>query len=234
MLPTSKKKPISDIDKISMILYGPPKIGKSTFASRFENAFFIATEPGLNHLETFNILAYNWRGIEQIVYDLETEKNNFSPIVIDTIDNAWQFCVDEICIRNNVSNISEMPYGKGYKQAEQEFNGIIKRIVQLETGIIFISHQTYTTQTQADGEELKKFMPSIDERARRIIMPLVDIIAFASIEYTIDKDGKRQEKRILHTQPSPLWEAGDRTGKLSDMPLSQILYKEKLQGGKQS
>lgn len=232
-LPTSKQKPIHDIDKISMILYGQPKIGKSTFASRFENAFFIATEPGLNHLETYNLRANSWRDIENIVYDLETEGNTFSPIVIDTVDNMWEFCISEICNRNNVSNISEMPFGKGYKQAEAEFNGIIKRLVQLETGMIFISHQSYETNIQTDGSEIKKFMPSIDQRARKIVMPLVDVIAFASIEYTLNDAGERQERRVLHTQPSPLWEAGDRTGKLpASMPLSQPFYKQKLEGEK--
>lgn len=225
MLPTKKSEPITELERVTMVIYGPPKIGKSTFCSRFENAFFIATEPGLNHLNTYNVLCKKWTDIEEVVYDLETENHNFSPIVIDTVDNAWEMCINAVCDSHNVTNITDIPYGRGYKEAESLFKNVINRIVQLDIGLIFTSHAVSDMVEQTDGTEIKKFVPSIPEKCRKIILPLVDVIGFASIQTGVDSEGNRVESRVLRIKPSTLWEAGDRTGKLPDvLPLSQPAY----------
>ena len=59
-LPTEIQEPTFDIDHLSMLIYGQPKIGKSTFCSRFEHALFMATEPGLNYLKTKNVRVNDW------------------------------------------------------------------------------------------------------------------------------------------------------------------------------
>ena len=48
-LPTTKTKPTTDLAKQSILLYGVPKLGKSSFASQFPEARFFECEPGLNH-----------------------------------------------------------------------------------------------------------------------------------------------------------------------------------------
>lgn len=230
MLPTQKTAPNGDISSITMLLYGPPKVGKSTFCSRFPNGFFVATEPGLNHLETYNLRADSWDDALAILSDIEGDPKRFSPIFIDTIDKLWDFCVEYTVRKNNCETISDMAYGRGYALASGEFRAYIQRLVALRTGLIFVSHHDYDKFMQTDGIEIKKFMPSIPARARDIIMPLVDIIAFAGIEYQMNpKTGARIERRIMHTQPGILWEAGDRTGRLpSAFPFSYKVFSQLL------
>lgn len=230
-LPTAKQQPLSDIDRITMLLYGPPKVGKSTFCSRFPNAFFLATEPGLNHLETFNLRADTWDEALAILADLEADPARFAPIVIDTVDKLWDFCVSYTIQKNKVETISDLAYGKGYALAFNEFSKFIQRLVALKTGIIFVSHHTYDEITQTDGTIIKKFMPSVSARIRDVIMPLVDVIAFATVEYQMNPDtGARKERRILHTQPGILWEAGDRTGRLpTELPFAYRAYQQALE-----
>lgn len=230
MLPTVKSTPITDISGITMLLYGPPKVGKSTFCSRFPNGFFVATEPGLNHLETYNLRADTWEQALDILSDIESDPKRFSPIIVDTIDKLWDFCLEYTVKKNNCETILDMAYGRGYALASGEFRAYIQRLVALRTGLIFISHHDYDKFMQTDGIELKKFMPSIPARARDIIMPLVDIIAFAGIEYQMNpKDGTRIERRVMHTQPGILYEAGDRTGRLpASFPFSYHVFTQLL------
>ena len=54
-LPTQRTKPITDLDKQTILLYSAPKLGKSTFASRFPEAIFFECEPGLTHIEVFKV-----------------------------------------------------------------------------------------------------------------------------------------------------------------------------------
>ena len=53
MLPTQKTKPKASLFDLTALVYGPSKIGKSTWCSNAEKALFLATEPGLNALEVF-------------------------------------------------------------------------------------------------------------------------------------------------------------------------------------
>lgn len=230
-LPTAKQPPTTDIARITMLLYGPPKVGKSTFCSRFQNGFFLATEPGLNHLETYNMRADTWDEALSILADLEANPSRFAPIIIDTVDKLWDFCVTYITQKNKVETISDLAYGKGYSLALNEFSRFIQRLVSLRTGIIFVSHHDYDEITQIDGTTIKKFMPSVPQRIRDVIMPLVDVIAFATVEYQMNPEtGARKERRILHTQPGILWEAGDRTGRLpAEMPFSYRVYQQHLE-----
>lgn len=231
MLPTAKQPPTADIAHITMLLYGPPKVGKSTFCSRFQNGFFLATEPGLNHLETFNLRADTWEDALAILADLETEPSRFAPVIVDTVDKLWDFCIAYITQRYKIETISDLAYGKGYALAFNEFSRFIQRLVALKTGLIFVSHHTYDEITQTDGTIIKKFMPSVSERIRDVIMPLVDVIAFATVEYQMNPEtGARKERRILHTQPGILWEAGDRTGRLpAEMPFSYHVYQQLIE-----
>lgn len=228
ILPKTKQKPTTDYTKITMLLYGDPKIGKSTFCSRFDNAFFVATEPGLNHLETYNLRANNWDECLEILHDLEGSATEFSPIVIDTVDKLWDFCCTEIAARNGVQCIDSIGFAKGYKQAEVEFDKYIQALVKLNTGLIFTSHVAYEEYTNCNGEQVHKFFPSLNAKyARPHINPLVDIIGYVSIDKDIDAaTGERKETRVFHAHEGELWEAGDRTGRLpAKFPFAQKVYK---------
>ena len=228
IIPETKQAPTKDYTKITMLLYGAPKIGKSTFCSRFENAFFIATEPGLNFLETYNLRANSWDEAWEIVDALTESPRQFSPIVVDTVDKLWDFCCENIAQKNGVAHVGMIGFGRGYAQGEDEFKKYIQALVQLNVGIIFTSHSAYIEVTNPlTGEPMKRFAPSVDKRVRNIINPLVDIIGYVSTSRDYDeKAGKCVEKRIFHAREGMLWEAGDRTNTLpAEFPFSQIMYK---------
>jgi hypothetical protein len=42
------------------LLYGPPKIGKTTLVSKFEKAYFLPTEPGYKNLKVRKSPINNW------------------------------------------------------------------------------------------------------------------------------------------------------------------------------
>jgi GTPase SAR1 family protein len=228
IIPSTKQKPTNNYEHITMLLYGPPKIGKSTFCSRFENAFFVATEPGLNFLETYNLRANSWDEAWEIIEALTESPIEFTPIVIDTIDKLWDFCCEEIARQNGVKSVGMVGFGRGYDQAQFEFKKYIQALVNFNVGLIFTSHTTFVeVPNPTSGEPMKMFVPSVDKRVRAIINPLVDIIGYISTTQDYDeKAGKRVEKRVFHARESLLWEAGDRTHTLpEEFPFSQPIYK---------
>lgn len=228
-LPTGKTKPTLDMSKLSMLIYGQPKIGKSTFCSRAEGALFLATEPGLNALETYNVTIDSWADMLEATDLIAKGKHNFKTIIIDTIDNLFGMCVDFICQRENIKNIGDLGYGKGYSMLDDEFKRIIFKLARLPYGLIFVSHAQQMEVPSRTGI-IQRVVPTLPKRARKVIIGLVDIIGYANIITAENQNGQAAERRILQFTPTETVEAGDRTGRLNTMPLNYHIFLKRLTG----
>lgn len=212
-LPTSKTKPEFTLEHLSLLLYGAPKIGKSTFCSRVEGGLFIATEPGLNHLETANVPVTTWREFLEVMALVAKKEHDYKVLIIDTIDKLCDFCSDHVCERNGIQTLGDMGYGKGYALYKSELKRAFTKVFALNMGVIMTSHAQLTEIDTPSGKQTK-WMPTFERRARDVLMPMVDIIGFAQNVASINDKGERVEQRVLQTKSSSLWEAGDRTGRL--------------------
>lgn len=227
-LPTKKTKPPIDIGRITMMLYGDPKIGKSTFCSRIEDGLFCDLEDGLRYLETASVRCKTVDDVIELVKLLEHDRS-YKTLIIDTVDRLWSLCVERVKLSRGVDALSDLSYGKGSDLALSLFEGIINGISRLNKGYVFISHAQKDDVETVNGS-FSKFMPSLYYKARNIVMPNVDIIAFAMNEISVDNNGNRCEKRLLRVSPSSSWEAGDRTGRLPDViPLNYHIFKRYYQ-----
>ena len=208
LLPETKTPPVTELGKFVTVVYGPPKIGKSTLASQFDAPLFLATEPGLHSLETFQVPVTDWETFITACAEIASGKHAFKTIVIDTVDNLFRFCSAYICKKHGITHESDLEWGKGWKFVKDEFFRAMTKLAMLPYGLVIVSH--------ADTEEIKsrtgtitRWMPTMPKQAREIILPMADFVLFATS--IMNEEG---EYRILHTKPSENWEAGDRTGLL--------------------
>ena len=227
-LPTQKSKPQFSMSNLSMLLYGAPKIGKSTFCSRAEDALFIATEPGLNHLETYNIRVNSWREFLEAMALIAKGNHPFKTIVIDTVDKLCDFCEQELCAQNNVVSLSDFAFGKGYALYKTEMSRVFQKIFALNMGVILTSH-TQLTEVDTPQGRITRWTPTFPKRIQDVIIPMVDIIGFAQNVVSLNENGERVEERVLQTKTSSLWEAGDRTGRLPEtIPFKYAIFEREL------
>lgn len=87
-LPTEASKPVTELGKQTILLYGSPKLGKSSFASKAPGSLFLECEPGLNHLEVYKVPTYSWEAFLEACKLVAKGDHNFKTIVIDTVDNV--------------------------------------------------------------------------------------------------------------------------------------------------
>ncbi|MBQ9243540.1 MAG: ATP-binding protein [Proteobacteria bacterium] len=227
-LPKTKTKPQFTMSKLSMLLYGAPKIGKSTFCSRAQDALFVATEPGLNHLEVASVQVNTWREFLETMALLAKGGHSFKILVIDTIDKLCDFCNFEICGNAKVQTLGDMGYGKGYAVYKNELKRVFQKIFALDMGVILTSHAQLIELDTPTGRQTK-WVPTFEKCAREILMPMVDIIGFAQNVVSLKSSGERVETRVLQTKTSSLWEAGDRTGRLPEtLPFAYQAFEQAL------
>lgn len=194
-----------------MLLYGAPKVGKTTFATQIPNALLLAFEKGYQALpKVFAQDITKWSDFRSVTNQLRKEavRKKFKTIVIDTADIAWDLCVEYICNRHGVDTLGDIAWGKGYQEASEEFASEFRKISNLGYGIVFISHAKIISvgDEEKDEEVYQKVSSTLPKRGHRVINGMVDLIGYIAIEYSDDGTAER----VLYTRDTPNVEAGTR------------------------
>lgn len=197
-----------DLRGYSVLFYGTPKSGKTTTASKFPGSLLLAFEKGYNALPGVYAQPINsWGEFKKLFSELKTPEvqEKFQTIIIDTCDIAYNYCEKYICNREGVDTIGDLPYGKGYAMVGTEFDEAIRRILQLNYGLVLISHSKEKTLKDTKGEEYTQIIPTLDNRGRLICERTCDIIG-----YSCTVDTEEGKKTRLFMRETPRYMAGSR------------------------
>jgi hypothetical protein len=200
----------------TILAYGAPKIGKSTFASRFPETIFFECEPGLNQLEVFKVPTYSWDNFLAACKLVAAGGHRFKTVVIDTVDNAFKFCSDHVNAKHSLEYEGDLAHGKGWALVKNEWHRVLTRLASLPYGLVLVSHAVDKTIETRTGEYTKT-QPSLPDRARGVVLGLVDMILYCDTISRKDAAGNVMVERIIRTKPHPTYEAGDRTDRLPEI-----------------
>lgn len=198
-----------DMRGYSIFFYGEPKSGKTTIATKFPRHLLLAFEKGYNAIPGAMAQPINsWSEFKKVLRQLKNEevKQQFETIIIDTADIAYDYCEKYICSNIKradggvgVDSVADVPYGKGYGLVGKEFDDSLRSIVQMDYGLVVISHATDKTFTDEQGHDYNQIVPTLDRRARNIVSRMCDIIGY-SRTVTDDKGNESTKLFIRGTQ----------------------------------
>lgn len=171
-----------DMRGYSVLLYGDPKSGKTTTATKFPKHFLLAFEKGYNAIPGAMAQPINsWSEFRKVLRQLKEPQAHemFETIIIDTADIAYDYCEAYICSNAGVDSIGDIGFGKGYTLAAKEFDECLRKIVQMDYGLVLISHSIDKTFTDEQGREYNQIVPTLANKARNICNRLCDIIGYS-------------------------------------------------------
>lgn len=215
-LPTTKTPPKTNMADLTILVYGATKIGKSTWCSHADHALFLSTEPGLNSLEVYQVAIRSWEELLEACADISAGKHEFKTIVLDTVDNAYKMCTEYICRKFNIQHESDLGFGKGFSLANNEFQRVLNKLAFMPYGLYLVSHAQEIEIDSRIGK-FSKTVPTLPDKARKIVLGLVDMVLYCDIDVTTEDDGSKTSRRVMRTKPHVNYEAGDRTGKLPEV-----------------
>ena len=195
-----------------VLLYGQPKIGKTTLAASFPKNLLLAFEPGYNGLDDIMVQPITkWADFLTVINQLAKPEvqEMFNTITIDTADIAWDYCEKYICASNPKEDgsipkaLGEIPWGKGYDLCKKAYDEAFRKIAMMGYGLVFISHEQLKNVKTEKGDEYQKFMPTLADRPKLLINRLVDIIAYL-------RESAQDGKRYIYTRGDERFEAGSR------------------------
>lgn len=192
-----------------LLIYGKPKTGKTTMASRFPKNLLIAFEKGYNAIDGIKAVDINkWSEFRQVLRQLEKPEAQamYDTITIDTTTIAYEMCEQFVCSQNGVQSIRDIPWGQGWALTKKEFETCLRKITMLGYGLVLISHIETRKEKTADDSEIEILAPSMPKRCYEVVNQIVDIIGYIATEW--DDDGNSQ--RWLYTRQTPTVMAGSR------------------------
>ena len=184
------------------------KSGKTSFAAGIKKNLILACEKGYNFLSGATVQDITkWSDIKLVCRQLKKPeaKKLYNTVTFDTVSIAYDLCKDYICGKHGVQDLSEISWGRGYNEVQEEFETTLRDIVYNGYGMILLSHSKIRTEIDINGSETEIVSPSMDKRAAAVCNELVDIVGYLSTEF---EDGVT--KRYLYTRVTPTLFAGSR------------------------
>lgn len=188
---------------IKMVLYAEPGVGKSTFASKAPNPYFITTDgnfewldlPDKNHKQVFT-----WEEAKKVFAEIPDWAET---IVVDLVEDLFKWCEQEYCKRNKIEHISKQGYGQGYDTTRNEFFTEISKLLGLDKHVIIITHGLAIVQKDRRGVEFTKYVPSqrIPDKVWDMIEGRVRYFLRAFTSAEENAEGKLIKKRYLSIIP---------------------------------
>lgn len=251
-----KVKITNKFSSYSMFLYGPAKIGKSTFVHDIygDKVLFLMTEPRYRSLVGADILEINsWADYLSIIKQLKRDKGaheQYDVIAIDTVDNLWSMLNTYLTAQFDENTIGERNDLKGqdWIRLKQEWSDGINLIHRAGFTSVFISHDTTkkikvvaTPEMQQDPKfsiinqdgiayaEVDQVQPDLDHKGFNPLNKLVDIIA--NVDKEPDEDGNL--KRVLHLRGNNSYIAGNTFGKAvpETIPFTKDAFQKAIDTG---
>jgi len=227
-------KPEFTVGDTVMLLYGPPKIGKTELASYFPGVYFLTTEPGVKFRRVRSSPLHTWERF-LAACDAIRDDDSIRTVVIDRVDTLFKYAMAYVCERDDVDHPSDESHGKGWHRTGIEWAEGIDKVVNLQKGVIFIAHEA-ERRYATSAVELTKKGPNIPKTGYDVLNGVCDWLFYYGMLWmkVKTKSGKMKGKivRALQCRPTEDIDAGDRTGYFSPtvrMPYGRAAYEKLVQ-----
>lgn len=216
-----------------IVIAGPGKIGKTTFAAMAPNSIGIITEEGQDAVDAQAFpLATSLTDVYEAIGVLLNDEHDFQTLFVDSLDWLEPLVHEHVCAQNNWKTIEAPGYGKGYIAAADEWRNILAGFEELRKqknmGIILIAHDKIKRVDDPLTDGYDSHVIKLHDRAAALVQEWADIIGYAGYQiFTSQRDtgfGQKETKattsgaRLLYVEPHPAHCGGNRFN-LQNMPL---------------
>lgn len=234
MLDLKKLKAEKSPNAPRLVLYGEPKIGKSTFAASIPDALFIDIEGGSENLEVARVKRDQMPAYSDFLGVLDsvlTQEHKFSALVIDSADFLERnLMMPAVAKEHNASEFGKIGYGRGEVSLGAYWRQVCARLDEIrETrgmAIILLAHDSLKKESLPNQDAFDRFTLALSKHSIEYLEAWSDAILFVQNEVDTmkRKDGLKEKtvattgERAMHTVSSPSFLAGNRYGLPAQIP----------------
>ena len=207
------------VQKIGLL--GSPGIGKSSFLSCEEGAFFFDLEGGLNFLKVKKIPIRDWEELREaymLLFNAKKEgKFPYTMLVIDPIDRLIDVAEEHTIARARefykkveIETIADIPEGKGWDTRRRMVSNFLDQLCKLGCAVAYVSHLE-TKKIEEESRKYDKNTISIGGKIGGDLLGFTDHTLHIQAQLVGDK-----LIRTVYTKPTQSREAKSRGGLVPD------------------
>lgn len=183
-LPTIKQ-PIERKDPRYLLIYGPPKVGKTTILSQLDSNLILDLEGGSDFVEALKLKVSGIKEYREICEKISaTQPRPYKYVSIDTVDKLEEWA-EQLATLNykssvmgknfNETSVLKLPNGAGYLHLRDAFKELIQLCYPLARTVIFVGH-VRDKIIEEQGREVSTKGLDLTGKCRAIMCSSVDAI----------------------------------------------------------
>lgn len=226
----------TDISSYSMLVYGSPKIGKTTFVHDLygDRVLHVMTEKRYKTLQGAYVqYIANWNEYIALIKQLKNPAmhEKFDVIAIDTVENLYRYLEKYVAAKYNESSVGEgkASYGADWRDLQNMWVDGLLKIEQADYTPVFVSHATQQVVqipksgiVEADANELTSYSEVVNKKdgatylefnkytpdMKDKVMGPINKMVDNILFLTNTADTTGQEHRVIQTRETLQWLAG--------------------------
>ena len=216
-----KRKAVSQNPK-TLLLYGAPKVGKTTALSQLDDCLILDTEGGANMIEGYVESVKNREELIKVLKEAQ-DGHEYKYVAIDTIDKIATWAETAVCVEENVSAVQDLAFGKGFGMVREKVLNTVKILKDIFPHVIIIGHRKWARAIVDSKAIVEPESLDLTGKLKNMLMADCDAIGYV---YR-DEDNS---KLMVSFKANDALEAGSRSPHLKgkEMELKwNLIYKEK-------
>lgn len=187
-LPTTIKKPPTNLESYTIFLAGTKKVGKTSFCTQFPGHFVMEFEVGnASHLEA------NWQDVptlkvfKETLVELEKNPTYCKVLILDEINVLYTMIMNKLCKEEAVLDPQSLGFGRGWGAIGREWDDYIRRIQALPVLKIYTGHSELKEVKTRDDRKVTRLTGALGGRVSKSMDALSHIYGVMDF----NKDGSR-------------------------------------------
>lgn len=229
-----------------IVVYGSPKVGKSTFVASSYQPIMADIENGSKNIKVPRVSDIDtFEKFKSLCTELLNEEHNYKTFVIDSADWLEKLVQAEVCLQHKASGIEAIGYGKGYQYSVELFAKVLAVLDMLrekkKMAIVFVCHDQVKKYDDPINESYDRHTLKLHNKVEALLTEWADAILYATKKvYTIQKDsgfGGKETKatggseRVLICSDTPSALAGNRYSLPKELPMDWATLQQEITKG---
>lgn len=185
ILPTAKV-PAETQDPKNLILFGLPKVGKTTILSTLENNLILDFENGSTYVDALKVKVSSLKELKEVIKAIKDAGKPYTYITIDTITALEEMTKDmalkmwqnspQFTTKYEIKDVTQIPNGAGYSFWRQALEAVIDLIVSAAPNLIICGHVKDTALSEGLDGSVKDL--DLVGKTKRVLSAKSDAIGF--------------------------------------------------------
>jgi hypothetical protein len=185
-LPKEKIK-VTNQNPNRLVIYGSPKVGKTTILSKLDNCLIIDLENGSDYVEALKVKASNLKELKEIADEIAKNGYPYKYVAIDTVTKLEDWCEAEAKVEYmktpmganyKGNNVLTLPNGGGYLYLRIVMQKWLNFLSTLAPHVIFVGHLKSKMIANTKGEEVSASDIDLTGKLRNMVCADADAIGF--------------------------------------------------------